>query len=86
MLVDVYATWCGPCQLLQGQLKDVAAHMQDKLRMVKMDSDKYPTLSSQLRVQGLPTLILFDRQGQEIDRIEGALMKERLIQWIEMNI
>ena len=86
LLVDVYATWCGPCQLLQGQLRDVATHMQDRVRIVKMDSDQNPNLARQWKVQGLPTLILFDRAGQEIDRIEGALMKDQLIQWMESKI
>jgi thioredoxin-like negative regulator of GroEL len=50
-----------------------------------MDSDKYAPTAGQLRVQGLPTLILF-RGGEEIDRIEGALMKEQLVQWIESKL
>jgi thiol-disulfide isomerase/thioredoxin len=86
MLLDVYAVWCGPCQLMAGQLKDAAADLGDRIRMAKMDSDKYPELSSELKVQGLPSLILFDESGNELDRIEGALMKDQLIEWIESKI
>jgi thiol-disulfide isomerase/thioredoxin len=63
LVCDVYATWCGPCQL-------------------KMDSDKYAEMSGKLRVQGLPTLILF-RDGQQVDRVEGALMKDALVAWVK---
>jgi len=86
LLLDCYATWCGPCQLLQGQLKEVAADMQDRVRIVKMDTDKNQEMASQLRVQGLPTIVLFDASGKELDRIEGALMKDQLIQWMESKL
>lgn len=85
ILVDVYATWCGPCKLMEGQLKEFAAEQGDKLRVVKMDSDKHQETAGQLRVQGLPTLILFQK-GKELDRLEGALMKDQLVQWIESKL
>jgi len=86
LLCDIYATWCGPCQLLIGQLKEVAAVMGDRLRIVKMDSDQHPDMASRLHTQGLPTLILFDNNGREVDRLEGALMKDQLLEWIESRI
>ena len=48
-----------------------------------MDSDKYPQIAGKLAVEGLPTLILFDMAGTEVDRIEGALQENQLIEWIE---
>jgi thioredoxin 1 len=86
LLVDVYATWCGPCQLMSKQLQDTAMELGSTLRIVKLDSDQHSGVASQLRVQGLPTLILFDTTGKEIDRIEGALMKDQLIKWIQSKI
>ena len=86
LLVDVYATWCGPCQLMSKQLHDVASELGDTIRIVKLDSDQYAELSSQLRIQGLPTIILFSPNGTEIKRVEGAMMKDQLIQWIHQQL
>jgi thioredoxin-like negative regulator of GroEL len=60
--------------------------LRQKVRFVKMDTDKYPKQAGNWRVQGLPTLILFDGStGTEISRIEGAMMSDQLVQWIKMN-
>jgi thioredoxin len=85
MLLDVYATWCGPCKMMVPILNEAAADLGDTVRVVKMDSDKYPEVSGQLRVGGLPTLILL-KNGQEVDRIEGALMKDQLLGWISSKL
>lgn len=85
VLVDFYATWCGPCQMMANILEQVNSQMKDRLRIVKIDTDKYPALASQYGVQALPTLVLF-KQGQPIDRIEGVLSSERLIQRLQQKI
>ena len=85
LLLDVYATWCGPCQLVKAQLEQVAASFGDRVRVAKMDSDKEHEASAKLRVEGLPTLVLF-RNGQEVDRIEGALMKDQIVQWVNSKL
>jgi thioredoxin 1 len=85
LLVDVYATWCGPCQLMSKQLNDVANELGNTVRIVKLDSDKYTEVASQLRIQGLPTIILYSPSGTELNRIEGAMMKDQLIQWIQQQ-
>jgi thioredoxin 1 len=84
LLVDVYATWCGPCQMIAPLLKEIASDEGDKIRIIKMDSDKNPTLASELKVGGLPTLVLFSN-GNEIDRLEGAPNKEQLVGWINSH-
>jgi thioredoxin len=80
MLLDVYATWCGPCQMMSPILVQASQDLTD-VRFAKVDSDKYPELAGSLRVQGLPTLILFEN-GTELARLEGALMKDQLVAWI----
>lgn len=85
LLLDVYAVWCGPCQMMAPQLQLAAADLGDRVRVVKMDSDKYPQQAGALRVQGLPTLVLF-KDGKEVDRLEGALMKDKLVQWVESRL
>ena len=78
VLVDFYATWCGPCQMMAKILEQVNSQMKQRLRIVKIDTDKYPALASRYQVSALPTLLLF-KQGQPIDRIEGVLPADKLI-------
>lgn len=82
LLVDVYATWCGPCKMVEPQLASAAQKWGEKVRVAKIDSDKHPAWCSRKKVGGLPTLILFDSVGREVDRVEGALMEEGLVQFV----
>lgn len=78
VLVDFYATWCGPCQMMAPILEQVGAALHDKLMVVKIDTDKYPDLASQYGIEALPTLVLF-KNGQPARRFEGLLPAEQLI-------
>jgi len=74
--------------MMAPQIKEAASELSNRVRVAKMDSegrDKEPEVASELRVQGLPTLILF-KNGAEVTRIEGALMKNQIVQWVEENI
>ncbi|MEB3341242.1 thioredoxin [Okeania sp.] len=79
VLVDFYATWCGPCQMMAPILEQVNQEMKDKMRIVKIDTDKYPQLASQYHIEALPTLVLF-KNGQPVDRIEGLMQPPQLMQ------
>ena len=79
LLLDVYATWCGPCQLMAPQLAAAASELGDSVRVAKIDSDKYQNWAAALRVGGLPTVLVFDSEGKEVNRVEGALMKNGLL-------
>jgi thioredoxin len=79
VLVDFYATWCGPCQMMSPILEQVGANLRDRLQVVKIDTDKYPALASQYHIEALPTLVLF-KNGQPAERIEGVLQASQLIQ------
>lgn len=85
VLVDFYATWCGPCQMLAPILEQVNSQLSDKLKVVKIDTDRYPQLASEYQIHALPTLLLF-KQGQAVDRIEGVLVAEQLIQRLQPNL
>ena len=78
VLVDFYATWCGPCQMMAGTLAQVNGQLKGHLKIVKIDTDKYPQIASQHRIEALPTLVLF-KAGQPVDRIEGVLSAEQLV-------
>lgn len=82
ILVDFYATWCGPCQMMVPILDQVSQQIGDRLQVVKIDSDKYPHLASQYNIEALPTLVLF-KNGEPVDRIEGLVQAPQLIQRLQ---
>lgn len=84
LLVDFYADWCGPCQMMAPIIEQVNAQMQ-QLRVVKIDTDKYPELASKHHIHALPTLVLF-KQGKPVDRIEGVMPAEQLIKRLQTLI
>ncbi len=78
VLVDFYATWCGPCQMMVPILETVNSQLKGKLQVIKIDTDKYPQLASEYHIEALPTLVLF-KNGQPVERIEGVVSAEQLI-------
>jgi thioredoxin len=82
VLVDFYATWCGPCQMMTKILEQVQVQMQGQLKIVKIDTDKYEQLAAQHQIYALPTLVLF-KNGQEADRVEGVMSAPDLIQRLQ---
>lgn len=82
ILVDFYATWCGPCQMMAPILEQVNQTLSDRLQVVKIDTDKYPQIASRYQITALPTLVLF-RSGQPVDRIEGVMQAPQLIQHLQ---
>ena len=78
VLVDFYATWCQPCKLMHPILEQVREALGDKIRIVKIDLDKYGTTASYYQVQSVPTLMLFSR-GEVLWRTSGAMPKDRLL-------
>ena len=85
VLVDFYATWCGPCQMMAPILEQVGAHLKNRMQVVKIDSDRYPGLATQYQIQSLPTLVLF-KNGQPVDRIEGLLQANQLIGRLQQQL
>lgn len=85
ILVDFYATWCGPCQMMVPILNEVSASLEDKIMIVKIDTEKYPSIADKYSIQALPTMIIF-KDGKPCDRVEGALTASQLIQRIETTL
>jgi thioredoxin len=78
ILVDFYATWCGPCQMMAKILEQVNLQLNAQIQIIKIDTDRYPQIASQHQIQALPTLVLF-KNGQPVDRIEGVLQAPQLV-------
>ena len=80
VLVDFFATWCGPCQTLAPILKDLSSEMGDTLRIIKIDVDKNPQVASIYQVRSVPTLLLF--QTGELKWRGAGLMTVRELKGI----
>ncbi|TKY51406.1 Thioredoxin Y1 [Spatholobus suberectus] len=85
VLVDFYATWCGPCQFMVPILNEVSTRLKDKVQVVKIDTEKYPSIADKYRIEALPTFIMF-KDGEPYDRFEGALTADQLIERIEAGL
>jgi thioredoxin 1 len=85
VLVDFFATWCGPCQYQSPILEEVSKTMGDKARVIKIDVDKNPEIASQLSVRGVPTLIIF-KNGEIKWRTSGVKMADELVALLNQYI
>lgn len=78
VLVDFYATWCGPCQALAPSIEEISRDMEGRLKVVKVDVDESPGAASEFGVTSIPTLVLF-KGGQEVWRRVGSAPKRTLV-------
>lgn len=81
VVVDFFATWCGPCRLIEPIVKQLAESYAGKVKFVKVDIDESPDVADQFAVSGVPTLVLF-KDGQEADRLQGAAPKPMIESWL----
>ena len=86
LLLDVYAVWCGPCQMMAPQLVEAAKELGSTCRVAKIDSDKYGEWAQKLNVGALPTVIVFGSNGEELTRQEGAVMSNALINMVKPHL
>lgn len=82
VLADFFATWCQPCKMMHPILEQVKEILGDKIRIIKIDVDKFGTTAGKYGIQAVPTLILF-RNGQILWRQSGALSKADLLSVID---
>lgn len=82
VLVDFFATWCGPCKMMSPILDQVKNELGESVRIIKIDVDKNPAVADQFKIRGVPTFILFHK-GEVAWRQSGGMDKDTMIQKIK---
>ena len=85
VLVDYWATWCGPCKMVGPIVEEIAIEFSDKLKVGKLDVDSNPNISSTFGIRSIPTLLIF-KNGAPVDQIVGAVSKEVISSKVDNHI
>ena len=80
LLVDFWASWCGPCRTMAPEFEAAARALEPRMRLAKVSTEEAPGLAAELRISGIPTLALF-AGGQEVARQAGAMPARQIIEW-----
>ena len=80
VLVDFFATWCGPCRMLSPIIEEVAN--EENVKVIKVDVDKHEDLAKRFGIMSIPTVIVF-KKGEEVNKNIGLVSKEEILSWIK---
>lgn len=84
VLVDFWATWCGPCKMIAPVLEELDAEMSDKVKIVKVDVDQNQETAGNYGIMSIPTLLLL-KDGETVDKVVGFRPKEALAELVEKH-
>ena len=85
MMVDFWAEWCGPCQMLGPVIESLADQYEGRAVIGKINTDEEQALAMNFQITGIPTVIFF-KDGKEIDRLVGVMPPDAFIQVLEKNL
>lgn len=85
VVVDFWATWCGPCKMLTPVIEDLANELSGKVEFVKVNVDENPGVTSKYKILSIPTVIVFDK-GKVVETLVGFRPKQELLAVVEKYI
>lgn len=85
VIVDFYASWCGPCKQIAPLLDSLAEQMPNKVKILKVNIDQFPSLAQSYKVRSVPTLLIFNSSAQLIDRKAGSVEIAQILKEIETD-
>ena len=85
VLIDFFATWCGPCRMLGPILENVQDELQGKAEIYKVDIDECENIARQFGIMSVPTMIVF-KDGKEVDKMVGLRQKDQIVNLLNSHM
>jgi thioredoxin 2 len=85
LLIDFWAAWCGPCQMMAPVFEQAAVQLEPNVRLGKVDTEAAPDLAARFGIRNIPTLVLI-HHGREVGRSAGAMPLSALVGWVRQTL